>query len=145
MAFVMAGMEDLAIYELCSKISDIKSKEDIHSVGHYTFPVGMTGGKTEVQKLVFETAVSFHILRKLRTVQCLFSFVAAGNGLCRDKTRSFAMLNRAIVMEDGTGRLKDQFREAIETWGEHNFHHVNIPKSIAIKQKLSSELHVAKW
>ena len=72
MVFVMTGMEDLAIYELCSKISDIKSKEDIHSVGHYTFPVGMTGGKTEVQKLVFETAVSFHICVNLGLYNACF-------------------------------------------------------------------------
>ena len=38
-------------------------------------------------------------------------------------------------MEDGTGRLKDQFREAIETWGEHNISStVKPPKLIVINK-----------
>ena len=116
MVFVLAGMEDLAVEEIYNKLNDLKSKDEIVRVGHYEYPVGTTGGKTEVCKLVFETSASFQVLRTLRTIQCLFSFIAAGDGLVYDKVRTFEMLNKSIVMDDGTNRLTDQFQEAIQTW-----------------------------
>eukprot|EP00945_MAST-04E_sp_MAST-4E-sp1_P000010 g10.t1 len=118
MVFLIAGLENHVRKEIVAKLDDVND-EDIERVGHFDFPVGYTGGQTELRKLLFATSASFDVLQSLRTVQSFFVFVTAGHGLPSDKAAALPLLKSAIsstIDVAAAGSSNSRLQRAYSTW-----------------------------
>jgi tRNA-dihydrouridine synthase 1 len=115
MVFSILGLEDFVCKEIVEKIDDVNI-DDIHTVGHYDFPNGQSADPVHVRKFVFQTEATLKVLQTLRTIDSIYAFVSAGDGVPVEKEPAMKSLKAAAFGTMEEGDRFSLFDAAVKTW-----------------------------